>query len=61
MGPETEYTMMQAIPKKKSTMQPTNSRPPHIVKSNFVCMAKSVMARQTAAVIPTAIKMISVS
>ncbi len=52
--------MMQAIPKKKNTIEATKSSPPHMVKSNLVCIAKMVMARQTAAVMPTAIRMMSV-
>lgn len=45
---------MEAIPKIIKTITATNKTPPITVKSHLVWNAKSVRAKQTAAVIPTA-------
>uniref|UniRef100_A0A1L8E9T3 Uncharacterized protein n=1 Tax=Haematobia irritans TaxID=7368 RepID=A0A1L8E9T3_HAEIR len=47
---------MATIPNITKTTMQTNKTPPHIVKSYLVWKAKSVRAKQTAAVIPTAIR-----
>lgn len=44
------------MPNIRKTTITTTKTPPHTVKSYLVCVAKSVRARQTAAVIPTANK-----